>query len=189
MTVFQVIRLRYKTSDANLSLRFDVCDPSGADEGEAPKVIGSEMMTLAQLHSDVKARLPFLTAPLQQHAVVLGEVSQKLDARATTRAKRENMGSLIIVPELVFEDSRFCWLLLGAKDLRTNRLSLPPDPYVQISRKIADDTYALVYRTNAIRYTRDCAWKTAPIPLQRLANGNLETQLKFEVCCRYTFSM
>ena len=122
--------------------------------------------------------------PLRQHAVVMGEVSETHrggDRASTNRRGREDMGKLIVVPELVFEDERFCWLLLGAKHLRTNRISLPPDPYIQILRKIADDTYALVYRTNAIRYTRDCTWKTAPIPLQRLANGDMGAQLLFEV--------
>eukprot|EP00966_Prymnesium_polylepis_P335332 7390692-Prymnesium_polylepis.2 len=49
----------------------------------------------------------------------MGEVSEHGGGdRASTRRGREDMGKLIIVPELVFDDERFCWLLLGAKQVR-----------------------------------------------------------------------
>ena len=179
-----VLRLKYKTSDAELALRFDVIDPESGEDGE---VIGSEIISLAQLHREVQRRTPVLRRGLRQHAELMGLISAKVPSepeggRETTGDRlREDMGDLLLVPELVCEDPSVVWMLLGTKSLRTDRLSLPPDPFVQILRRIADGSYCLVYRTNNLRRTRDAVWKTAPIPLQRICNGSPTAALKFEV--------
>ena len=44
---------------------------------------------------------------------------------------------------------------------------------LQIYRKLADGTLAPVHQTVHVKRQRDCVWKTAPIAVQRLCNGDL----------------
>ena len=84
----------------------------------------------------------------------------------------KGLGQIVLVPEIISADRHFCWLVVGASGLRTENISLPPNPFLKIFRTLADGTKAPVYETGHVRGVRDCAWKTVPIPLQRLHNGD-----------------
>ena len=82
------------------------------------------------------------------------------------------LGQITLVPELVgtvdpaLAGRSFAWLIIGAKKLKTDKLAFPPDPYLQIYRKLADGTLAPVHQTVHVKRQRDCVWKTAPIAVQ-----------------------
>ena len=90
------------------------------------------------------------------------------------KAKGEaaGLGRLVLVPEIIASDKQYCWFVIGASNLRTENLSFPPSPFLKIFRLLADGTKAPVYETGHVRAVRECAWKTVPIPLQRLHNGD-----------------
>ena len=201
-----VLQVKYRATDAHLSLRFDVCSPDSVGY----EVVGTEVLHLSQLHREVRSSAATVDLELRQHAEVVGDVTASMassrapsvagsargDAEASAPGAgaassqvvlrrsgnvNEDLGHLSLVPELVSADSRFCCLLFGAAGLRVDNVSFPPDPYVQILRQLADGTACLVYRTKRSHYTRDAVWKSAPIPMQRLCNGDPEAKLVFEV--------
>jgi len=53
--------------------------------------------------------------------------------------------------------------------------------HLQIYRKLADGTLAPVHQTVHVKRQRDCVWKTAPIAVQRLCNGDLRRTIVLEV--------
>ena len=192
------VRIRYTPADVpsadsefgtRLWLRFDICDPgqgateasrklSSTSEDKIP-VIGSVKVLLRDMHEQVKAGVMLADYDLGQHSAVKGTISTK--SLSSHGSNLEALGVLRIIPELVCDDKSFIWLILGGKKLKTNRISLPPDPYVKISRVLPDKTVYPVYQTAHVRSTRDCAWKTAPIPMQRFCNGDRNAKLVVEV--------
>ena len=67
------------------------------------------------------------------------------------KASDLGLGEVVLVPEIISADRHFCWLVVGASGLRTENLSLPPNPYLKIFRLLADDTRAPVYETGHVR--------------------------------------
>ena len=72
-------------------------------------------------------------------------------------------------------------MVLGAHALRTDKLSLAPDPYVVMYRTLPDGSTTPFYRSEHLLTTREATWRTEPIPMQRLCNGDLQRTILIEV--------
>ena len=99
----------------------------------------------------------------------------------TPKGKSHGLGRVVLVPEMIAADKEYCWFVFGATNLRTEVIGLPPSPFLRIFRKLADGTKAPVYETGHVTRVRECAWKTVPIPLQRLHNGDPLRMIVIEV--------
>lgn len=189
-------------------LRFEVCDPgtspaaaSGTPPGrraskpsavndDAFAVIGAQQVLLSEVHENLSRGSggPPGVARAAMNLKQKGELQNLLKAEEKPR----DYGRIFCVLEHVREDSRCCWLVLGAKKLKTNKISMAPDPYVKIFRVLdgsasssqydADmPTRCPVYASSYVAHTREAAWKTSPIPMQLLCNGDDSARLILEV--------
>ena len=95
-----------------------------------------------------------------------------------------------VVVESVKPSDESVSLIIGCSKLKTNKLSMRPDPYVRIYRCLdapessGDDGMpdrCPVYASNYVRNTREASWSTTPIAKALLMNSNPESRLMIEV--------
>jgi hypothetical protein len=132
-----------------------------------------ELIPLAQLSREERRASVASTAESRR-----GSVESNPE---TPKGKSHGLGRVVLVPEMIAADKEYCWFVFGATNLRTEVIGLPPSPFLRIFRKLADGTKAPVYETGHVTRVRECAWKTVPIPLQRLHNGDPLRMIVIEV--------
>ena len=196
--------------DSKTLLRFEVCDPgtkvtrdsvssalaspakAASSKGDADNftVIGACQRLLYEVHKMMEAGEGSGSAGLYRESYVLrqkGELQGLI--KANEKEKADKYGSMFVVVERVKQSDECVSLIIGASKLYTNKLSMRPDPFVRIYRRLdaksgnveGMPTRCPVYASNWVRSTREASWSTTPIPMQLLSNSNPEARIIVEV--------
>ena len=185
-------------------LRFEVCDPATAPPGGSPSkakkgkeddqftVIGAEQMLLADVHQMVNDGAGSGVAGLLRQAFTMrqkGELQGLI--KRNEKEKETKYGTMLVAIERIATSSECVSFIIGCSKLYTNKLSMRPDPYVRIFRRLeatssGDDVKGMpercpVYASNYVRSTREASWSTTAIPMQLLTNNNMESRIIVEI--------
>ena len=184
-------------------LRFEICDPGTLSDEDKKKlanspskvrknsgaytVIGAQEEKLYDVHKKIEQQAGLYREVKQ--LVQLGELKGQIkdDQKNVDKGK---YGQLAVVIEGVNTSDECVSFILGASKLYTNKLSMAPDPFLRIYRRLEASKGPViegipnrcpVYASNYVAHTREASWSTTSIPMSLFTNGSMDAKMIIEV--------
>jgi hypothetical protein len=113
---------------------------------------------------------------VRNHSATGKWVAPLLDKQGRPQGK----SSVSIRFELLADVQDVAKIQISGKALEKMDFFGKSDPFLQISRKRGDDTWAIIHTTEHVLKTLDPVWKPFEVPLTLLANADWDRPIKFK---------
>lgn len=107
-------------------------------------------------------------------------VSRKNYTEKLTTKSKKNAGTITVVAEEINDSNEIIQMVFHGKNLDKKDILGKSDPYIVVSKELADGSRVVVHKSEVCKNTLNPSWKMIEMPIAELCNSDYDRKISFE---------